>query len=90
MLKQPHHDLFGEVPVLWCEVEAWVFALVGLSRDSWRWNYYVRYWNVAEKIRMAKIDGTYDAVLAGEFRTPSNALAFAAAIAATRSRNWRR
>lgn len=53
----PYVDLFGEIPVTWPEVEAWVLATVGLSPQSPRFRYYVTWWNVPEKIRAAKREG---------------------------------
>lgn len=55
----PHpYDLFGEVPVtvddlyLWCAVVAPRIATRNLD-------YYIKYWNVAGKIRASKIDGRF-------------------------------
>lgn len=71
------YDLFGEVPVTWPDVELWVFALVGLTRESPRWQYYVKYWNVADKIRSAKFTGSFDAAIAdGRFAADLAAAAF--------------
>lgn len=64
--KKPLHpalDLFGEVPVLKSDVEAWVMAVVGLSPESWRWEWYVRAWNVIDKIRHAKLAGNFDQII---------------------------
>ncbi len=56
----PHpRDLFGEVPVtvedlyLWCAVIAPRIAPRHLD-------YYIKYWDVAGKIRASKIDGYFD------------------------------
>ena len=56
----PHpRDLFGEVPVtvddlyLWCAVVAPRIAARNLD-------YYVKYWDVAGKIRAAKRNGRFD------------------------------
>lgn len=54
--RRPHPvlDLFGEIPITWPEVAAWTLAVAGIAADSWRWGYYVRGWNVPEKIRQAR------------------------------------
>lgn len=57
-------DLFGEVPVTWPEVWAWLEAVPGIPRDSWRARYYLEHWNVPGKIRAAKLAGTLDTILA--------------------------
>ena len=53
------YDLFGEIPVTWDEVWLWVEMVAGLPRDSWRAANYVRWWNVPEKIRWAKLSGDW-------------------------------
>lgn len=57
------YDLFGEIPVTEDDMRAWVAAV------SPRWLYpersyrsYVRGWNVADKVRAAKLAGTFDAI----------------------------
>jgi hypothetical protein len=56
-------DLFGEVPVTWPEIWAWLEAVPGIARDSWRARYYLDSWNVPDKIRAAKLAGALDAIL---------------------------
>lgn len=65
-------DLFGEIPVTWPEVLAWCECVAGIPADSWRLEYYVRGWNVIEKIRAAKAAGTLEAILeaAPDVRSP--------------------
>jgi len=53
------HDLFGEIPVTWDEIWLWVEEVAGLPRDSWRAANYIRWWNVPEKIRAAKLSGEW-------------------------------
>ncbi len=57
----PTFDLFGQVPVTWPDVVAWCVAVAGLRADSPRLGYYARFWNVPDKVRAAKIAGTFDA-----------------------------
>lgn len=57
-------DLFGEVPVTLDEVSAWVLAVAGISPASWRFAWYVANWRVVEKIRAAKLAGTFDQAVA--------------------------
>lgn len=52
--RGPPYDLFGEIPVTWPEVWAWV-AAIGFDPHSWRGRYYAQHWNVAEKIRAEKL-----------------------------------
>ena len=64
-------DLFGEVPVTWPEIWDWIEAVPRISRHSWRAQYYVKHWNVAEKVRAAKINGTYhDTIRSTDPRIP--------------------
>jgi len=56
-------DLFGEIPVTWPEVWAWLEAVPRISRHSWRARYYLDYWRGPDKIRAAKIAGTFDAII---------------------------
>lgn len=56
-------DLFGDVPVTLPEIEAWrasLARLAGLSDFRAKW--YLKNWDVAGKIRAAKLAGFSDAV----------------------------
>jgi hypothetical protein len=70
--KAPHPalDLFGEVPVTWDEVYLWVESVAGIPRDSWRFKWYFQGWNVPEKIRAAKLSGTFDESVAQSYTSP--------------------
>lgn len=63
MAFDPPYDLFDEVPVIWDEVDAWCLSVAGLKPDSWRRPYYIQHWNVVEKIRQAKVAGTFEALV---------------------------
>lgn len=54
------HDLFGEIPVLESELRLWVSIISPrwLSPEH-SYRHYVRAYNVADKIRAAKINGTF-------------------------------
>jgi hypothetical protein len=52
-------DLFGDVPVTWDEIYLWIEIVARIERDSWRAPYYIEYWNVAEKIKAAKLKGEF-------------------------------
>lgn len=59
-----NRDLFGEVVVTDDDIFAWVMSVAP------RWTYskrayenYVRSWNVAEKVRVAKMTGRFDDVV---------------------------
>jgi hypothetical protein len=54
------YDLSGEIPVTWPEIDAWCIAVAGIKPDSWRRDYYVAHWGVFEKIRAAKVAGTFE------------------------------
>ena len=61
--QQPPLDLFGQVPITDDDIAAWVAAV------SPRWlaperafRSYVLHYAVADKVRRAKIDGTFDAI----------------------------
>ena len=57
-------DLFGEVPITVDDLHAWVAAVApGFSLSASRCRYYIERWNVAEKVRRAKLDGTFDATI---------------------------
>ena len=58
-MHQPVRDLFGEVPVTWPEINAWLEAVPGIPRDSWRAAPYIRGYNVAGKVAATKLAGTY-------------------------------
>ena len=53
------------IPVTGDEVYQWVFAVARIPRDSWRAWYYIEYWRVPEKIRVAKATGTFYEIIAG-------------------------
>lgn len=54
-------DLFGEVVVTWDDIEIWVSAVAPAFMSSQRaFDTYVRGWNVAEKVRHAKLSGTFE------------------------------
>ena len=50
-------DLFGEIPVTWDEVHTWCEKVAGMT--GWRRDWYIRHWNIIEKVRRAKADGSF-------------------------------
>jgi hypothetical protein len=52
-------DLFGQVAVTWPEVVDWVARVAGITPDSPRWLAYVQAWDVAGKVRAAKLAGDW-------------------------------
>jgi hypothetical protein len=52
--SNPALDLLGDVPVTWDEVYDWVEIVAETPRDAWRASYYIKNWNVVDKIREAK------------------------------------
>jgi hypothetical protein len=63
LLRQPPVDLFGEVPVTEDDCEAWVAAVSPVHFTDRLYASYVRRYNVADKIRAAKIRGDFDAIV---------------------------
>lgn len=55
-------DLFGEVPVSYEDVDAWLRAVPRIEPDSPRAAWYIKQWNVVEKIKAAKLRGDFDAI----------------------------
>jgi hypothetical protein len=62
-VKAEPFDLFGEVPVTWPEVFAWLKAVPRIDPESARADWYIRQWNVPDKIRRAKVEGWFDSVI---------------------------
>lgn len=52
-------DLFGEVPVTADDVNRWLLSVPHLDPGSPRAAWYVKGWNVVDKIRQAKISGRW-------------------------------
>ncbi len=53
-------DLFGQVPVTLDDLQTWVKVKAPhMASNAWRFQHYVKAWNVADKIRAAKIDGSF-------------------------------
>jgi len=57
MMTPMPFDLFGEIPVTWDEVHTWCEKVAGMT--GWRRDWYIRHWNVIEKVRRAKADGSF-------------------------------
>lgn len=57
-------DLFGDVPVTVDDLHAWVRAISPHFAATERsMAYYIRHWDVAGKVRRAKLAGTFDATI---------------------------
>jgi len=55
-IKPYARDLFGEIPVLESELTDWVERVAPhIFYSRWRTEYYIRDWNVAEKIKAVKL-----------------------------------
>lgn len=59
ILKNETIDIFDGVRVTWPEVRAWVAAVAPHCADGLRFDFYVRGWNVPDKIRLAKLAGSW-------------------------------
>lgn len=77
------YDLFGEIPVTLDELLAWMLAVPGIAPTSPRFAYYVRGYDVIDKIRAATLSGTFDEIVA---EPPPAAVRLAAALSAASSR----
>lgn len=62
-MYQPATDLFGEVPVTWPEVYAWLEAVPGIHRDSPRAAHYIKGYDVPGKVAQAKREGWFEAMI---------------------------
>lgn len=57
-------DLFGEVVITSDDIDAWVLAIAPAFTSSERaFLYYVSRWHVADKVRAAKLAGTFEATI---------------------------
>lgn len=61
----PALDLFGEVPVSIAEVRLWCLVVAHLPADSPRLAHYVVAWHVVDKIKAAKLAGTFSVDVKG-------------------------
>lgn len=63
-LYQPAIDLFGEVVVLESELFEWVSAVAPRwSNTEKRIRHYIESYDVASKVRFAKLSGRYDEIV---------------------------
>ncbi|MFM0206953.1 hypothetical protein PQQ96_06040 [Paraburkholderia sediminicola] len=57
-------DLFGQVVVTYEDLELWVSALApGFAGSDQRMAYYILHWDVAGKVRRAKLAGTFESII---------------------------
>jgi hypothetical protein len=57
-------DLFGQVAVSYDDLDLWVSALApGFATNEHRRAHYIAQWNVADKVRRAKLAGTFDSTI---------------------------
>ena len=56
-------DLFGEIPVSIRDVELWLDLIVNFRGSALRVGYYVLNCNVVDKIRAAKLDGSWTGLI---------------------------
>lgn len=83
-------DLFGEIPVTLDELLAWMLAVPRLPPTSPRFAWYVRGWNVIDKIRAAKESGTFEAIVNAPPAPPPYRLAAAIDAAGELRRRYQR
>lgn len=59
-LRPRPRDLFGQVPITRTDLEDWVRAVAPhLAHSDWRMAHYIKGYNVADKVRAAKLEGTF-------------------------------
>jgi len=57
-------DLFGDVAVTYDDLDLWVSALApGYATNEHRRAHYIKCWNVADKVRHAKLAGTFESTI---------------------------
>lgn len=59
---EPVLDLFGEVRITTHDIDAWLRAVPRIDPASPRAALYVEQWAVVDKVRRAKLDGTFEAL----------------------------
>lgn len=64
LLRQPPVDLFGEVPVTENDLYDWVAAVSPVHLSERGFDHYVRRYDVAAKIRVAKLRGSFESICA--------------------------
>lgn len=69
-LAQPGRDLFGEVPVSFEDVYAWLLAVANIDPESERAAAYVRDWGVVRRIVECKLKGTMESIVDAARRNP--------------------
>jgi hypothetical protein len=52
-------DLFGEVPVTLHDLDMWCDYIGKAWPSEWRKEWYIKNWNVADKVRRGKLDGSF-------------------------------
>lgn len=60
-MREPERDLFGEVRVTHQDIDDWMSAVPKIDPSSPRAAWYARAYDVAGKIRSAKLAGTFHA-----------------------------
>lgn len=56
---RPVFDLFGDVAVTQADIYLWCEVIPKIKNDSWRLDFYVKNWDVVNKIKWAKISGRF-------------------------------
>lgn len=64
LLRQPPLDLFGEVPVTEEDLYDWVAAVSPVHLSERGFDHYVRRYDIAGKIRTAKLRGAFESITA--------------------------
>lgn len=68
-MYQPVRDLFGEVPITRADIDAWLLCVPRINPDSPRAAWYIRAYNVADKITCAKLSGEFEHLTAARDAT---------------------
>lgn len=66
-------DLFGEVIVTQADIRLWLETVPRINPDGPRAAHYVKWWDVAHKIKQAKLQGRFEACTAEKMMQPHSA-----------------
>lgn len=62
-LRQPAADLFGEVPITFDDLRAWVASTSPVNLEERNYDNYLRRYNVVDKVRAAKTSGDFERII---------------------------
>ena len=69
-MRPPARDLFGQVPITTLEVDQWLLAVPRMRPGTRRAAWYVQAYAVHDKIKAAKLAGTFDDLVSHQDQDP--------------------